>query len=477
MLDNIETQGAFMNAFNQAFIGMAIVNMDGNFMMVNQSFCRILDFTKGELLQKNVMDLTPPEDFKLVASQFRRLAEEDIEAFEIVKRCYKKNGSTIWGRLSISVYQDESKESHLIIQLQDVTEQKLEEEELMIREREFRELVEGAPDAMAIHDAERILYLNQAAVETLGVRAEDIIGQPLSKFLCKEDWLWYREKLVEALENGKVDGIFDIRLVLPSGDTMDVSSTGSIIEYQGRRAMQAVFRNNSAQKEFENKSNYMLQQYEKMNLVGELAAGIAHEIKNPLTILKGFIQLLDISKHKREHAQYENLMFSEIDRIHLMVNEFLTLAKPSEEDMKPIDLHVALKQTVSLMQAHAAGNKVTIDFEEKASLPLIHGIENKLKQAFINIIKNAIEAMSEGGRLRILIDQCKEGMKISFADEGCGMTEEEQRKITTPFFTTKSDGTGLGMMITNNIVESHNGKMMVDSKAGSGTTITITLPV
>ncbi|MFG6113849.1 PAS domain S-box protein [Halobacillus sp. MO56] len=477
MLDKIETQGAFMNAFNQAFIGMAIVNMDGNFMMVNRSFCKILGFTEEELLQKNVMDLTPPEDFKLVACQFQRLAEEEIEAFEIVKRCYTNNGGMIWGRLSISVYKDESKESHLIIQLQDITERKLEEEELMIREREFRKLVEGAPDAMAIHDAEQILYINQAATETLGVKAEDVIGQPLSDFIFKEDWLWYRGKLVEALENGEVGGIFDIRLVLPSGETMDVSSTGSIIEYQGRKAMQAVFRNNSAQKEFETKSNYLLQQYEKMNLVGELAAGIAHEIKNPLTILKGFIQLLDISKHKHEHTQYESLMFSEIDRIHLMVNEFLTLAKPSEEDMKPIDLHVALKQTISLMHAHAASNKVTIQFEENTSLPLVHGIENKLKQAFINIIKNAIEAMHEGGRLRIIIDQCKDKMKISFADEGCGMTEEELRKITTPFFTTKSDGTGLGMMITNNIVESHNGKLMVESKVGAGTTIAIAFPL
>ncbi|SEA05156.1 two-component system, sporulation sensor kinase A [Thalassobacillus cyri] len=477
MLDNIETQGAFMNAFNQAFIGMAIVNMDGNFMMVNRSFCKILGFTEEEILQKNVMDLTPPEDFKLVATQFQRLVEEDIEAFEIVKRCYKNNGGMIWGRLSISIYQDESQESHLIIQLQDVTERKLEEEELMVREREFRKLVEGAPDAMAIHDEEQILYINQVATETLGVKAEDVIGKPLSDFILKEDWLWYREKLVEALENGEVNGIFDIRLVLPSGETIDVSSTGSIIEYHGRKAMQAVFRNNSAQKEFEMKSNYLLQQYEKMNLVGELAAGIAHEIKNPLTILKGFIQLLDISKHKREHTQYESLMFSEIDRIHLMVNEFLTLAKPSEEDMKPIDLHVALKQTISLMHAHAVNNKVTIQFEENTSLPLVHGIENKLKQAFINIIKNAIEAMHEGGRLRIIMDQCKDGMKISFADEGCGMTEEELRKITTPFFTTKSDGTGLGMMITNNIVESHNGKLQVESKMGAGTTISIAFPL
>ena len=187
--------------------------------------------------------------------------------------------------------------------------------------------------------------------------------------------------------------------------------------------------------------------------------------------------MIEISKQNKAYTQYENLIFSEIDRIHLMVNEFLTLAKPSEEDMKLTDLHAALQQSIRLLNAHATAHNVTIHLEKIPPIPLIHAIENKMKQAFINIIKNAIEAMQGGGNLHIAIRKWNGNIIIRFADEGCGMTEEELRKVTTPFFTTKTDGTGLGMMITNNIIKSHDGEMEVESQVGEGTKVSLIIPV
>ncbi|WP_085506437.1 PAS domain S-box protein [Thalassobacillus devorans] len=476
MLDNIETQGAFMNAFKHAFIGMAIVDVDGNFIMVNRSFCRILEFEQEELLQKNVIEVTPPQDYNLVSCQLQRLFNGETDAFEIEKRCYKKGGGIMWGRLSVSVYQDE-KDRYLIIQLQDITERKLQEEELLEREREYRKLVEEAPDAMVIHDAEKFLFINQAGAEALQSSPQELVGQPLTKIIRQEEWPGFHERVAEALEIGRAEGVVELTVVLPDGKLMDILSTGSVINYQGKKAIQAVFRNNTAQKEFETKSNYLLQQYEKMNLVSEFAASVAHEIKNPLTILKGFIQLIEISKQNKAYTQYENLIFSEIDRIHLMVNEFLTLAKPSEEDMKLTDLHAALQQSIRLLNAHATAHNVTIHLEKIPPIPLLHAIENKMKQAFINIIKNAIEAMQGGGNLHIAISKWDGNIIIRFADEGCGMTEEELRKVTTPFFTTKTDGTGLGMMITNNIIKSHDGEMEVESQVGEGTKVSLIIPV
>ncbi|WP_261177956.1 ATP-binding protein [Anaerobacillus sp. CMMVII] len=213
---------------------------------------------------------------------------------------------------------------------------------------------------------------------------------------------------------------------------------------------------------------------EKLSLVGQLSASIAHEIRNPLTTLKGFLQLI---KSQGEFTPtYIDLMLSEMDRIESITSELLLLAKPQaiefqEENMKDIIFDV-----VTLLQSQALMKNVEIIFlyEEVGS---IYCVSSQMKQVFINIIKNAIEAMSEAGVIYVrLTNLDKYYILIEVIDEGCGIPEELASNIGLPFYSTKEKGTGLGMLTTYKLVNDHGGTITFDSKVGEGTTFKIQLP-
>lgn len=220
-----------------------------------------------------------------------------------------------------------------------------------------------------------------------------------------------------------------------------------------------------------------LQKSEKLSVVGELAAGIAHEIRNPLTSLKGFTQLLE-SKTSTE-SDYVEIMISEIDRINTIVGELLLLAKPSKDDFAFISINSILEDVCTLMSAQANLHGVLIQQDFRPELQLVHvnAVENKLKQVFINIIKNAIEAMDNGGIITIKTKETGDKIGIIFEDNGIGIPPHILQKLGKPFFTTKEKGTGLGLMVSFSIIESHMGQLNIKSEEGVGTTIEVILPV
>lgn len=219
---------------------------------------------------------------------------------------------------------------------------------------------------------------------------------------------------------------------------------------------------------------------EKLKVAGELAAGVAHEIRNPLTTIKGFLQLFD-SRNLKDGSQEEcfQIMIQELDRINEIITDFLTLAKPDynknisrTEVVKLIDEILILQQTQALVQ----NISVSRDYE---SLPAVYLDPNQLKQVFINIIRNAFEAMTSGGSLKVVTRFLagENAVTIAFSDTGGGMDSETLDNLGTPFFTTKDNGTGIGMMLCYRIIENMQGTLTVESKINSGTTITIKLPV
>ena len=224
-------------------------------------------------------------------------------------------------------------------------------------------------------------------------------------------------------------------------------------------------------------SKEFMQQTEKLTVIGELAAGIAHEIRNPLTSLKGFTQLL--GNKEESNQSYIDIMINEIERINTIVSELLLLAKPNKLEFKKIELGNILQSIITLMNAHANLYGVTILLKSSMALDtcFIYGIENKIKQVFINLLKNAIESMEEGGEVIIEIVKKENHFDIHFIDGGCGIPRELLPKLGQPFFTTKDGGTGLGLMVCYSIIESHKGAMAVESLNGHGTTVSVTLPM
>jgi len=217
-----------------------------------------------------------------------------------------------------------------------------------------------------------------------------------------------------------------------------------------------------------------IRESEKLSMVGQLAAGIAHEIRNPLTSLRGFVQLIQ-NEDSVKKTRYE-VMLAEIDRINGIVSELLVLAKPVRENFGFKNVSHLLDHVVKLLEAHANFHNVEIEMTFEADLPLINCCHNTLKQVFINMTKNAIESMPDGGELRIEVKKLINEVSICFVDNGCGIPGEVLQKIGQPFFTTKESGTGLGIMVSKGIIQNHNGILSIQSEMGKGTTIEIILP-
>lgn len=218
---------------------------------------------------------------------------------------------------------------------------------------------------------------------------------------------------------------------------------------------------------------------EKMSVVGELAASIAHEIRNPLTSIKGFVQILQEDEGNRSNREHLRVMSEEIDRINEVVGELLLIAKPQVENVVSVDLQSVLEDVMTLMKSSAVHHNAILKLEKTDGLFKVNGNKNHLKQVFINLIKNAIESMPDGGTVHTKIDRKADGsICVSIVDQGIGLRKERIEKLGEPFYTTKDKGTGLGLTVCYKIIrEEHSGEIKFDSEEGRGTTVQVILPL
>lgn len=213
---------------------------------------------------------------------------------------------------------------------------------------------------------------------------------------------------------------------------------------------------------------------EKQAAAGQLAAGIAHEIRNPITAIKGFLQLI-MGEHQGEKT-YFRIMESEINRVEMILKELMVLAKPTKIEYKKMDIRLLLERVLTLMESQTLLKNIEVIRNFHALDVSIVGDENQMKQVFINYIKNAIEAMKDGGKLIVEGIHLNESVHIRIIDHGSGIPPEVLRRINEPFFTTKENGTGLGMLISNEIIEEHKGKINIKSNT-EGTCVEVIIPI
>ncbi|CAM3410101.1 ATP-binding protein [Marinicrinis lubricantis] len=223
-----------------------------------------------------------------------------------------------------------------------------------------------------------------------------------------------------------------------------------------------------------------VQRSDRLAMIGQIAAGTAHEIRNPLTSIKGFLQVL--KKTMREHGllrehEYTELMLTEINRINELVSEFLMLSKPKELNVKRVDVSMVIREILPIINNEAILHNIDVHYEAELQLPYVVADKELLKQVCINICKNGIEAMSKDGTLTIRerIDQEQAMILLEIHDTGPGIPSFLVDKIFDPFFTTKENGTGLGLSVCQRIIHDLGGAIRVSSK-GYGTTFTISLP-
>ncbi|WP_421384814.1 ATP-binding protein [Bacillus salacetis] len=215
-------------------------------------------------------------------------------------------------------------------------------------------------------------------------------------------------------------------------------------------------------------------QSQKLSIAGQLAAGIAHEVRNPLTAINGFLQLMKADSNTNQY--YLDIIFTEIKRIELVLSELLMLAKPQAVHFKEKNVVQIIQQVTALLQTNATLFDVSIHSQFTKNDLYIRCDENQIKQVFINLIKNAIEAQPAGGNIYISASELNGQVLLTFQDEGEGMDENTLNKLGEPFYTTKEKGTGLGFMVCLRILKDHHGSIHVQSEKGKGTTFDISLP-
>lgn len=344
-------------------------------------------------------------------------------------------------------------------------------------EQQILALINSMPDLIYIQDSSgRFIDMNQYAEDLFKLKDIDYRNKHLEELFSENEWFrnfqdcfsndeisWekgtpYRFELDLAIEN-QFSAIFDI-IKVPT-----FFADGS------RKNLLVIGRNITEQK----KANDLLLRSEKLAVVGELAAGVAHEIRNPLTSIKGFIQLA-IQKGEF-NPDYVQIMLSEIVRIESIVSEYLSLAKPNQNSPKSLQrMDTLVRNVITLFESQTNLKNITIHSELDHSNQIMCN-PNEMKQVFINIFQNAIEAIGSNGDIHVYLKNILEdGVEILFIDNGCGIEKERLKKIGEPFFSTKEKGTGLGLLTSNRIIEKHGGTIEITSEVNKGTKVRVFLP-
>ena len=347
------------------------------------------------------------------------------------------------------------------------------ENELSSREGYLRLFFQNADDAIAVFDLDRkIIDVNPAFEKLYGWTREESIGKSLP--LVPPQNTYGAALRYNRLLQGESVRLLNTQDMRKDGTLIDVQITLSPIHNSHGEmiASSVISRDISYQKENER----LVMQSEKLKVVGEIAAGLAHEIRNPMTVISGFVQMMNADENF-PYKSYTELIETEIERINLIISEFLVLSKPQKEQYTKFSINEVLNSTLELFSLEMLNKDIDIKVEMNDLNTYIEGSYNQIKQVFINLFKNAIEAIDDDNS-KIHLELCHDDgfVYIYLKDNGVGIPAHLFERIFEPFFTTKESGTGLGMIITNKIIQEHNGQLKIRSKEKVGTEILVKLP-
>lgn len=346
-------------------------------------------------------------------------------------------------------------------------------EELRGTKEYLESFVGHTSDSIHVTDLEgRVIQVNPAFEKMFGWKMDEVFNKTLPN-ATEEGERTYAEIRKRVLRGEAVADFETVRLT-KAGEILDMSVTVSPIRNESGEvvAIAEIGRNITSRKQAEE----AIRRSEKLSVVGQLAAGVAHEIRNPLTTVKGFLQLQQ--QTGKVTASHLEVMLSELDRINLIVSEFLILAKPQAAQYAQTDMRNLLSDIILLLEPLARLSNVNVETRYSADVPELKCEPNQLKQVFINVLKNGIEAMPNGGTITIELEFDSEANKVlvRITDQGGGIPEENMPRLGEPFFTSKPNGTGLGLMVSQRIIANHKGTMEIRSEVGRGTCVEIKLP-
>ncbi len=370
---------------------------------------------------------------------------------------------------------EEERPEYFVEISRDVTEYRNLITSLRASEKKFRTILDTATDAILSIDANHeIILFNNAAQRIFGYSRSEVLGKNLNMFIPPQYGDHYRfvRRFMEERSPRVMGETMSLTGLRKNGEEFPIELGLSYHEIEGEITFTAIIRDNSMQKQMEKK----LLRSERLVAVGQTVAHVAHEIKNPLMIIGGFSQQIKKSLTDDKAVQKVDMVLDEVGRLEKLVanlgdftREYKLMRRPSDINSVILDVLKIMEETYSLGQYEFRAD-LSPDLREISCDP------DKLRQVFINVIANGIEAMEEGGRITISTERWSDGVEIRMSDEGIGISEDDLDHIFEPFYTTRETGSGLGLSISYKIVEAHKGEISAISKPGQGTTFVIRLP-
>ncbi|MGD9124193.1 MAG: ATP-binding protein [Desulfarculaceae bacterium] len=342
----------------------------------------------------------------------------------------------------------------------------------------YRQIVETAHDAVVtINQNHEIVYMNQAAEAMFGYKREELLGGDLSPLIPSEHRQNHRnyvERFVRTRQARLLGHVAEVEAERRDGSRFPVSISFNLTESEDGLLFTAIMRDLSAEKNLANQ----VKNAEALAAVGQMVATVSHEIKTPLALIGGFAAQLKRQPGLNEKSRHKlDIITQEVARLEAMLSDLNDLSRPQRYNWEEFDLCDLINQVREFMGPRLRKGKLSLKVDCSPEVPPVVADRNRLKQVVINLVNNAVQASSDLAEVKMILSSDEgEWVTLEVRDCGCGIESDHLKQLFTPFFTTKKQGTGLGLPVARRIVEDHGGNIEVESELNQGTTVRVKLP-
>jgi PAS domain S-box-containing protein len=468
-------------------------DLEGRWLKVPPTLCELLGYTEEELLGHRFHELTHPDDAEADWNQCSRLIRGEIKSFDLEKRYIRKDGSVVWVYLNASVVLDASGAPvHLRTYIKDITQRKQQEQALRQSEERYRTLAETATDViLTIDQTSTILFVNGAVEKTFGYSPAEIVGQKITALMPERLRRRHEEAIRRYLETGEKRIPWNA-VSLPglhkNGREINLDISFAEMRTGDERFFSGILRDVTERKRTEealSKSQEELAHVTRVATLGEMTASIAHEVNQPLAAVinsaSACLRWLDAQKPE-EARRSASRAIAEGHRASEIIGRIRALAKKAPPQKDWLDVNETIHEVIALARSEIERNGVALETELSDDMPIILADRIQLQQVILNLMMNAIEAMSGVGQgprellVRSGIDE-SEYVVISVQDSGPGIDPQNLDHLFDAFYTTKPQGLGMGLAISRSIIDAHGGRLWVTANPDNGATFQFTLPI
>jgi two-component system, cell cycle sensor histidine kinase and response regulator CckA len=498
----LESERRFRGSFESASIGMALVALDGHFIEINPAFCELVGYSAEEMTSRRFQHITHPDDLARDLENVQRTLDGDFDSYQMEKRYVRSDGSEVWVMLSVTLVRGaDGTPLHFVAHAQDIDARKRADERFVAAERRYRTLVEQLPLCMYIRSLDMTkpnIYVSPQVEEILGYPVSDWLNDPnlVTRIMHPDD---QERVLGEAARVRSGTGSFaeEYRYLKPDGTVVWVQDEMHLVrDEQGEPLyVQGFVRDITERKLTEAERDRLrdeLLHAQRLEALGRLAGGVAHDFNNMLTAIRGYAELL-VADPNAPSSMRDNAhrIVQATEQAADLPRQLLAFGRKQILEAAIVNLNDVVSSIRGLLE-HVSG-AITVGIAPTAANPWAFADRSQLEQALVNLALNASDAMPSGGRLEVAtanvtIDEddaiepeARPGsyVVIRVTDTGIGMDDETRRRAFEPFFTTKAEkeGSGLGLSSVYGTVAQSGGFVLLETEVDVGTTFSLYLPV